>query len=182
MNLLKKLLIIIAILVIALLLLLGYMGLFSKTVVTEKEMGPYMLVYQSFVGPYQQTGKIFSEVSNKLKIDGIITEKGIGIYYDNPQVVPSDKLRSDCGSVIEGNNLLLLEKVKDKYQVKNIDKKNCLVAEFPIKNSFSYMLGAMKTYPTLMKYAKDKNYKIELAYELYDMPAKMAYYVMVISK
>ncbi|MFA5879644.1 MAG: GyrI-like domain-containing protein [Candidatus Margulisiibacteriota bacterium] len=182
MSLFKKILIAIIILAIILLLFLGYMGVFSKVTISEKEMGPYTLVYQSFVGPYQKTGKVFSEVYEKLKTDGIITEKGLGIYYDNPQTVPSDKLKSDCGSVIEGKNIVLFEKVKDKYQVKNIDKKLCLVGEFPIKNSFSYMLGAMKVYPILMNYAKEKNYKIDLSYELYDMPNKVTYYVFVISK
>lgn len=58
-----------------------------------------------------------------------------------------------------------------------------MVAEFPIKNSVSYMAGVIKVYPALKKYMIAKGYSSEVpVMELYDMVAKKIYYVIEITK
>jgi len=150
--------------------------------VTEAKMGPYLFVYEEYTGPYMNTGKVFDKVYNAVKSDGIETEKGLGIYFDNPSQVPAEKLRSQCGLVIEEKDLGKFAAVSKKYKSKKINASNSIVAEFPIRNALSYAFGPMKAYPALMKYAQKKGYAPAEAYELYDMPAGKIYFVMPIVK
>lgn len=182
MKILKWLLAIIVVLAIVLVGLLWYLGVFSTVKVTEREIGPFTYVYEKYVGPYQNTGPVFDKVYKALKTDGIESLLGIGIYYDNPKTVPTTKLRSDCGSIIEAKDLRKLVKLEKKYQVAMLDKSNCLVAELPIKSVLSYMIGPAKAYPAMTKYAIAKGLKAGLVFELYDMPHSKILYVMQIIK
>lgn len=159
-----------------------YMGVFSTPAAAEKVMGPYTLVYDSYVGDYKETGKVFDRIHNSLAADGITATKGIGIYYDNPSKTPKDQLRSDCGSVLEEKDSARVAELEKKYKVKMIPQQESVVTEFPVRNVLSYMIGPMKAYPALMQYAQQKGYKSGMMYELYDMPAKKIYFVMEIAK
>lgn len=179
---LKWLLIIALVLAVIFFAILAYMGALTEPSVSEAKMGPYLLVYEEYVGPYMNTGKVFDKVYNAVKNDGIETTRGLGIYFDDPSRVPADKLRSECGVVIEGKDASKFAAVSKKYMSKKIKASDSLVVEFPIRNAFSYMVGPMKAYPALAKYARSKNYKMAGAYELYDHPAGKIFFVMEISK
>jgi len=157
---------------------LAYMGYFTKIIISEKEMGPYTLAFVKYVGPYSKTGKVFDQLYNSLKNDGINSTTSIGIYYDNPKYVKQDSLRTDCGIII--NETSMKNNNISKYDIKTINRALCMVADFPIKDKMSYMIGAMKVYPYLEKYTFKHNIKPKLVYEIYDMPAKKIYYVMQI--
>lgn len=146
---------------------LGYMGVFKTLQVTEQELGPYTYVYERFVGPYKDTGPVFKKVEAALKADGITPDKAIGIYYDNPEKVAKEKLRSDCGIVLKESDLAKVPALKKKYPVGTLPKKMSMVVEFPMRNMFSYMLGPIKCYPVLTQYAREKGHKIGVVYELY---------------
>lgn len=167
--------------VISIVIYLAYLGMFSTYDPVEKEMGPYTFVYEDFTGPYKETGPIFQKVYDALKAEGIKTERGMGIYFDDPRKVAEDKLRSKCGSIIEDKDAEKFDKVKDKFKVLAVEKGSAVVVTFPIKSSMSYMLGPMKCYPILNKYVKEKGYKpVGNAYELYDMKKEVTYYVFPI--
>jgi len=157
---------------------LAYLGMFSTLEPVERVMGPYTFVYEEFAGPYRDTGPVFDKVNAALEKEGIQPPRGLGIYYDDPAKVPADKLRSKCGSIIEGENLKKFEKVKEKFKVIVIEKSRGVVVEFPIKNALSYMIGPMKCYPFMAKYIQEKGYKLKgNAYELYDIPGAKTLYV-----
>ncbi len=166
---------ILVILIAGVLIFLSFMGMFSQMTVAEKTMGPYTVAYKTFIGPYSETGKVFDHVYDTLKEQGIDTTIGIGIYHDDPSKVPGDQLHSDCGVVLPDQGSV--EKLIGILSVKPIQAKKSIVTSFPIKNSMSYMMGPMKAYPALMAYAKEKNLKITLTYELYDMPSKTIHFV-----
>ncbi|MFC1770539.1 GyrI-like domain-containing protein [Candidatus Margulisiibacteriota bacterium] len=179
MNIFKISGLIILSLIILIISFLAYMGMFSNIKITEKETGPYLIAYESFVGPYAQSGKVFDKVYKALKSENIETLRGCGIYYDNPADVPAEKLRSDCGVIIEEKDLAAFEKVKSKYKTKTIQKATRLVAEFPKKNMLSYMFGPMKVYPAFNKYCKAKGYnESTLGYEIYDETNKKIIFLM----
>lgn len=161
---------------------LSYMGFFSQINPYESKLGPFTIAYESFIGPYAKTGPVFARVTEALKAEGIVATRGLGIYYDNPSQVPADKLRSDCGAVIEEKDLAQLNKIRTKFQVKEIAQKDSVVVEFPIRNALSYMFGPMKAYPVLTKYIGEKKYRVTMSYELYDEAHGKAFFVMVIEK
>jgi hypothetical protein len=169
MKILKIIGFVLAGLIVMAVLFLAYMGFFSSIEIVEKETGPYTIVYESFIGSYAETGKVFNRVYEALQKDGVATKRGLGIYYDNPATVEAANLRSDCGVIIEEKDMAILEKIKDKYQIKTIEKAHRMTAEFPKKNVLSYMIGPMKVYPQFAKYVKNMNYKASaMGFEIYD--------------
>ncbi len=179
MKIVKWLLIALAVVVLLVVGYLAYLGIFSSPKPYEAEMGPYTYAYESFFGPYAQSGTTFAKVYEALKAQGVVSQLGLGIYYDNPALVPADKLRSDCGVVLEKGDLA---KLRGKgFKIKTIVRMNCVVVEFPIRNTLSYAIGPMKAYPILMKYAREKNLKAAGAYELYDEANRKIFFVLALS-
>ncbi len=178
----KWLLVVLVVLAAAVAGFLGYMGMLTPLAVSESKMGPYLFVYEDHTGPYMGTGKVFDKVYEAVKADGVDTTRGLGIYFDNPSEVPSDKLRSQCGLVVEEKDYQKFSAVGKKYKSKVLNSSDSVVVEFPIRNSLSYAFGPMKAYPALDKYAREKGYKISEPYELYDMPAGKIYFVAPIAK
>ncbi len=173
----KWLLIVVAVVVVLGAGYLTYLGYFSSPKPYETKTGPYVIAYESFVGPYSKTGPVFASVYDALEAVGVKGRLGIGIYYDDPARVPADKLRSDCGMVLEKGDLA---KLKGKFNIKVLPKTDSVIVEFPIRNTLSYAIGPMKAYPILMRYAREKNYKTAGAYELYDEINRKIYFVMAI--
>jgi len=167
MKIVKTIGIVLAVLLLSCAAFLGYMGIFNSLKVNEQELGPYTYVYERFVGPYKDTGPIFKKVEAALKADGITPDNAIGIYYDNPEKVAKEKLRSDCGFVLKEQDLSKVPALKKKYTVGTLPKKMSMVVEFPMRNTLSYMLGPIRCYPALVKYAQEKGHKIGVVYELY---------------
>ncbi|MCK5218039.1 hypothetical protein KAR10_00860 [bacterium] len=159
-----------AVIVLGGIVFLAYMGMFKSLEVTEKTMGPFTHVYESFQGPYPETGKIFDKVYNVLKAQGIDATQGLGVYYDDPRKTAKDKLQSDCGVVLQEKDLEKAESLKEQFKIKVLEQKNSIIVSFPVKSRFSYMLGPMKAYPALTSYAEKKGYQITLTYEMYDEP------------
>lgn len=181
MKVLKIIGIVVIVVIFALVAFMAYMGMFSAVEVKQKEMGPYKMAYQEFIGPYAQTKVAFDNVYKILTENGIENNRGIGIYYDDPSKVEASKLRSDCGSIIEKEYYDKLDVLNGKVKTKDIAKSNALVVQLPIKNVMSYMFGPMKAYPALMKHAEANNIELaDMAYEVYDMPEKVIYYVFQI--
>lgn len=186
MKVLKWILIIVGVLALALIIYLWNLGAFSTLTAAEKVMGPYTIAYERYVGPYQNTGKAFMNVSNIMKGEGLVVSQNsdsIGIYYDDPKTVAKDQLRSDCGLILNAQDKGKIPALAKKgLKVMTLPKQNCVVVEFPIKSVASYMLGPAKAYPVLMKYAQDKGYTPDKTYEYYDMAGKKIIFTLAIKK
>lgn len=179
----KKFRVIIVILILILFgiwLLLSQLGFFREVIVQEKAMGPYMMVYEKHIGDYQESGviqkKIYDELISKANIE---TFKGVGIYYDDPGEVATDKLRSEIGCILEEDDLEKIDMLKDmNFHIKEIASAKYLYAEFPYKNSLSIFMGIIKVYPVLKKYIADNKLTMREMIEIYDIPSRKIIYMM----
>ncbi|MCU0641345.1 MAG: hypothetical protein MUC35_04575 [Candidatus Margulisbacteria bacterium] len=174
---LKWLLIAILALALVIVVWLVYMGVFTKLTVTEREIGPYTLVYEEYVGPYSDTGRVIQRVYDGCTQEGVMTTKGFGIYLTSPKETAWDKSRSEIGCVLEPQDLGKARMLARKFRLKVWPKTKCLVTEFPIKNNFSYMIGPMKAYPELNKAMETRKLKLGTCMELYDLPAKKTLFI-----
>lgn len=162
-------------------IVLWNVGFFAPIMVVEQKLGPFTVVYEQHTGDYKQTGKIFEQVQTALAREGVETRKAIGIYFDDPQRVPAEKLRSECGSVLESHYLPKAKYlISQQFKVKVIPPRQSVSADFPIKGAYSYMIGPMKAYPALRKYCAEKNYQVSLSYEIYDSESRKITYVLQI--
>ncbi len=167
---------------LGILLPLFYLGAFKSVVVSELSDGPFTLVYEKNIGPYQETGKIQDKIYNSLlNNEKIETFKGFGLYYDNPAEVDKSKLRSISGCILEPKDYSQIDKLSKKYKIDEISASNYVYTEFPFKNKFSILLSIIKVYPELRKYVEQKGYKKNIPImEIYDIPEKkIKYYIGV---
>ena len=178
--------VIIVLAVIVSLAFLSRYGLFASVTITEKNVGPFLLVYKKHIGDYKDVGQIMDKIYYDLKDSNSIettieTTKGFGLYYDNPQEVDKKKLRSIVGCIVENKSMDDLEKIKSKYGVKEYPSSKSVVAEFPYKGKPSIFLGILKVYPKLGAYISEHNYAKTPIMELYDQPNEKIEYIASVS-
>lgn len=179
----KAILAILALLILAIIGILAYHGFFSTPRVTEKEIGPYTVATKRFMGSYYKVGPTMTEVDNGLKEIGIKATKGVGLFWDDPAKVAENKLRSDVGNILENVDAETLNKIKAKYEIKEIGRIRAVVVEYSMKSMLSYMIAPMKVYPAISKYWNEKGYPKDLesfSLEIYDLPGKTTLYIMPI--
>lgn len=171
----KKLLIPLILLLIIILLLinLGKSGLFYKIKLSEKIVGPFTLVYEEHIGPYNKIGPVIDKIYYSLLEDKVLSSQGFGIYYDDPKKTEEDELRSIGGCLISDSSYL----PNDKYKVLELNPAKAIVAEFPYKNKTSLFLGVLKFYPAYTKYIKKNNLEPKEIMEIYDMPNHKIIYI-----
>lgn len=107
------------------------------------------LVYVENVGPYWEVGPVFGKVA------GYAMEKGIqgrmlGIYYDDPSVIPAESLRCEIGMEVPE------EFVPDSgYMIKEIEPH--LVIYAILKGPYEEIA---KRYPEIKSWALKEGYQI----------------------
>jgi hypothetical protein len=179
-----KIKILIAILIIILVSILGffaYMGAFSRVVIEEKEFGPYTYAYVEHVGPYTGVAEPMMKLYEEMEAVGFNSTNGIGIYYDDPKNTPKEELKSDVGSIVSEEDMDKVDEFSDQFNFAELPQANYLIAEFPIKNVMSYMMGPMKVYPAFAKYLESKNIEVPTkGIEYYDMENNKILYMMEI--
>lgn len=163
---------------ISVLMFLSHYGLFARTLISEKEMGPYMLIYEKNVGDYSAAETLMDDVNEKLMESSTVTKaKAFRLIYDNPKRSQDGNLRCIAGCILEkkdGEKFAKLEK-SQRHDVFPASKS--VVCEFPFAGKLSGIIGAYKVYPELDNYMKFKGYQKVPIMEVYDMQNGKLYYV-----
>ncbi len=157
-----------------------YFGIIQEIQINEQEIGPFKVVYETHLGDYSEIGKVQDKIYDSLISDGINTTKGFGIYYDNPDKVKKENLRSEVGVIIESEDYSKVSTLKGKYNIKDIPRSKSIVATFPYRNKFSIMLGVFRVYPKLNDYIESKGYAESPVMEIYDLKNQKIYYIIEI--
>ena len=182
MKITKIIAIIIAVIVVLSTIALSRYGLFSSVSITEKNVGPYLVVYKKHIGDYKNGGPVMDEIYYDLKNNyAIETTKGFGLYYDNPQEVDKAELRSIVGCIVEGISVEKIKKLSNNYGIQEYPSSKSMVAEFPYKGKLSIIIGVFKVYPKLASYIKEHKYPQTPVLEIYNNSNEKIEYVMSIN-
>ncbi|MDR0969926.1 MAG: GyrI-like domain-containing protein [Lentimicrobiaceae bacterium] len=155
----------------------AYLGGFSKIKFQTIECGNEILVYEKMTGSYSETPRVMDSIYYRLLHEfGIETGKGFGIYYDNPQYVEAEKLRSEIGVILEPKDRNRISEIDSTFCVKTLPVEMYLVAEFPFKSPLSIFIGMSKVYPAMTKYVAQHQLNDGLVMEIYDVPNKKIIY------
>lgn len=175
---LKGVLLVLLGIIVILLIIYAYYGGFSKLEFKISHEGGETIVYKEMRGDYSKSGKMMDSVYNGLLGDySIETIKGIGIYYDNPEYVEKDKLRSDIGCIIEKEDIGKLGELDTIYKVKICPISDYLTVQIPFQGFISVMIGIFRVYPAMEKYLQKNGYSDKGAImEIYDTPYKTITY------
>lgn len=166
---------------IALLLLiyLIFSGLFYKIVIIEKEIEPFYVAYTKNTGNYKYSGQFMDEIFYKLKQNDIETEKGFGMYFDNPAETKVNERRYYAGVVITENQYQQMLNHDYGVETSLIEPGNSLYTEFIYRNRLSVFISIFKVYPALGRFVRqNKNEGLNSpVIEIYDVPNKKIYFI-----
>lgn len=127
-----------ALLFIAIIASLSYFDVFRTISISEKEVGPYKIVYEEHKGAYNGIKDVQDKIYSSLLKDKIETTKGFGIYYDNPSEVPTEELRSIGGCIVEIKDYDSLKSLQNKYKIKEYYSPKASLLNFHSKILYQY--------------------------------------------
>ena len=164
----KKLLLLALVLASLLFLYLITQGLFQAVVVEQRTMPGYRVVGVRHTGPYEKIGDAFERIHTIADENGVAV-KMIGVYFDNPEQVAADSLRSIAGIIVSEEDSTKLAALPGMAALW-IPPGNAAVSSFETGGMVSMILGAMKSYPKLSEYVKEKGIaeNVTFVYEVYD--------------
>ncbi len=177
-----KLVIAVIIIIIGIVIVItGYFGAFTRVSIKEKSKKAFWLIFERFIGPYQNTGPIMDKLYYRLlNDDSIETFRGFGIYYDNPGEVKSSNCRSIVGSILEEKDYNRINELKSRYNIMKISESKGLSSQFPYKGKLSIMMGILKVYPQINKKIETMKTETKPIMEIYNIPEKLIHYYMAL--
>ncbi|KAI8497537.1 hypothetical protein Bbelb_248430 [Branchiostoma belcheri] len=146
-------------------------GLFHKVTVTTgaPPIGKFLGAYRDYRGPYRESGQTFRALGAVCP-----DRKCFGIWYDDPDTVPPEKLRWITGAIVaEG------DEKPDPETVKALQDKGYKLQEFPavaravrtsypFVNTLSIILAVGRVYGALADYIKTRGLEAGPFVDVYD--------------
>ena len=119
------------------------LGAFSTVELAQEELGPYRIVCLDHTGPYHKISDLIREVRELLKGSEDRVGMACALYYDNPEEVEAENLRSKGGFVLEGD-----VEVKEPLRIERVPRRTVLVARVEAHPS----IAALKVYPRMAEW------------------------------
>jgi DNA gyrase inhibitor GyrI len=155
-------------------------GAFSTVTVSERTMPRATIVYAKHIGDYGKIRSVIDSTYLTLLTKGkIASPRGFGLYYDNPREAPQEKLRSLGGCMVDSQDESRADSLKTRgYKTAHLPPAKAVYAEFPYKGPLSILIGVVKVYPRMMKYASERKIDPRPVMEIYDLSRRRIEYVM----
>ena len=130
---------------------LNYVGAFKPVLISEKNAGPFLMIYKDHSGPYHKIVPVIEEVEQWAKAHGLDCKLSFGEYLDNPDVTEEGRLRSHGGCLVSEFPTNLPE----GFKTQTIPEKNYVTAIF----EGSPGIGPLKVYPKVFNYFEENRLK-----------------------
>jgi effector-binding domain-containing protein len=127
--------------------------------VKVKKMDEIHLVCYAFTGPYQQSFNDFPKLMGYIQSKKLpMGPYSLGIYYDDPQQVPADQLKSEVGFMVTKK-----ADVETPYKYKKLEGVKAVTAKY------TSMEGIMPAYQAIAAYVAENKlktapYSVEIYY------------------
>lgn len=151
-------------------------GWFHSVEVVDETIPAMTIIATSHTGPYQNVGPVMGKLYDDVKAAGVSGVKGVGIYFDNPENVASEKLRALVGQEIAVKDLAKIGKIASKYTIIEMPSITAKVVHFPYRGQLSIIFAVTKAYPALKAACGDSI--TSAAIEMYDLPNKEILFVI----
>lgn len=163
----KKILIVLVLLISLGFIYLISQGLFQYVEIEQRSMPGYRVAGINHLGPYEKIGDAFNQI-HKIADEQGVPEKMIGVYFDNPNEVAADSLRSMAGIIVSESDSIKLSSLSNLTFL-SIPAGEAAVSNFETGGMVSMIIGAMKSYPKLTEYVEAKGIaeQVSFVYEVY---------------
>ncbi len=128
-------------------------GLLLPVTVEQTQTPTLYLVYESHTGPYHELMPIFEKIEKALSNKKISCSKTFGLYFDNPDQVEADRLKSEIGCIVDKP----VTEELGELQFKELPPFQALKGSF----GGAPWLTAFKVYSTLQKESYQRNVILE---------------------
>jgi effector-binding domain-containing protein len=116
-----------------------------------KELDDIHMVYYEFTGPYQDCFNDFGKLMEYIQTNQLpMGAYSLGLFYDDPENVPAEKLRSEPGYMVQGP-----VKGNDDFKYKKIP------ATKAVSVRYKSMEEIMPAYEAISKYIAENSLKTE---------------------
>lgn len=168
-----------AVFIFALTVLSFFAGLFDSVKITNQTVGPYHLVYRTHRGSYSKIQFLMGDVYRYIRVKkSVDSQNGFVIYYDNPEKIQIDSLRSITGFITDSS-----VNVENPYNSGIFQKTEALIGTFPIRSFMSYSIGVYKFYPALEKKLAQVKYQMSgPVMEIFDLKTRQITYVAPVNQ
>lgn len=135
-----------------------YVGAFKDVVIEESNKPELYLLAKTHHGAYHKIIDDLEEVEALVKAEGLKCEKTFGRFFDNPDSVDEDRLKSEVGCFFEGEPPLLTKEILQKFgetlELIKIEPQLYVQGKFDGAPS----IGPMKVYPKIKDYLLEKGF------------------------
>ncbi len=139
------------------------LGSFKTVTITQGPYGPLKVVFKKHVGAYDKIVPVIEEVERWAKANGEPCKLSFGEYYDDPDRVATDRLRSNGGCLVEKKWDFVLPA---GFGYREIPSHQFVIATFDGAPS----IGPIKVYPKVDEYMKAHSLeKAGPTFELYEI-------------
>lgn len=125
------------------------LGAFKDVKIERRFDGPYFVVSKDHMGAYHKIATVITEVETWAKANGEPCSLSFGEFYDNPETVDEDRLRSRGGCITSSDKVKSIASnglLPAGYSTSTIDHRDALVASF----DGSPAIGPWKVYSKVM--------------------------------
>lgn len=151
--------------------LLVHSGLFIPVEVKacKPDIGEVHIAYKFARGPYKESGALFTQVHTLLP-----EYRTIGVYYDDPKMRQSHKLRYIVGVILSENGSSVVPEHRELleehgYQFATFPAiDHAVQTTFPFTSTISIIVAIMKVYPALREYVEMRSLCARPFLEVYD--------------
>ncbi len=166
----KKILLIIVIIIIAILSLFSYEGIWGSATIEKSVEGGYLMIGIEHRGAYYKISNTMKRLEQEVKEAGLINPSFAGVYYDDPDKVAEDSLRSFAAVIVNNPTDSVKLVSMNGYKVVKIEKGNALICDMKTHDMVSSIIAIYKAYPAFTAYFvthPEEAKTIKYTYELY---------------
>lgn len=127
------------------------LGSFKPVEITEVNRPAMKVVYKAHVGAYHKIVPVIEEVEKWVKANGESCELSFGEYYDDPDEIAEDRLRSNGGCIVPEKPA---KSLPDGFKYREVPAHFFVVAEFEGAPS----IGPIKVYPRAERYIREHKF------------------------
>jgi DNA gyrase inhibitor GyrI len=162
----KKLLYILLALVAIVVVYLSINGLWRSATVNHTAVPEYNVIGLTYRGPYHNIGDTFKKLEELCQQAGV-AKNMIGIYFDNPEEVQEDSLRSMATVIVNSADSAKLAALGCKPY--HLPAGDALTVDWSYSNMTEMMIGIFKSYAALGQACQEENSMMQVGhvYEKY---------------
>jgi effector-binding domain-containing protein len=133
-------------------------GIYKEVTIASGQMGPYVFVFNEHIGPYHKIVPVIESIEKFMADNNMPCALTFGRYFDDPDKVEHDRLRSHGGCAFTQMTPELQKLIEEgKFDYDNVEQQEYVIARF----NGSPSVGPFVVYPKIESWFEKYGYQME---------------------